>query len=60
MPTPYDSGVNMLANNNMCGYQVQINNLNANAAFTIKVLTQNALSLGATAAVSVAALLALF
>ena len=60
MPTPYDSGVNMLATGSTCGYQVQLNNLNANAAYTVKVLTQDAMTLAATVAVSASTLFSLF
>ena len=60
MPTPYESGTNMLTTSQICGYQIQLNNINQNAGFTVKVLTQNAITFTATAAVSVATILALF
>jgi hypothetical protein len=60
MPTPYESGTNMLATSQICGYQIQLNNINQNAGFTVKVLTQNAITFTTTAAVSVATILALF
>jgi hypothetical protein len=60
MPTPYTSDINMLTSGNICGYQVQLNNLNANGAFTVKVLTQNAFAYSASMLVSAAAVLALF
>lgn len=60
MPTPYESGTNMLATSQICGYQIQLNNINQNAGFTVKVLTQNAITFATTAAVSVATILALF
>lgn len=60
MPTPYVSGTNMHTSGNICGYQIQLNNINQNAGFTVKVLTQSAITFTATAAVSVATLLALF
>jgi hypothetical protein len=37
-----------------------LNNINQNAGFTVKVLTQSAITFTATAAVSVATILALF
>jgi len=60
MPAPYLSGTNMHTSGNVCGYQIQLNNINQNAGFTVQVMTQSAITFTATAAVSVATILALF